>query len=212
LNSEDEGFLLTELSELNQRVLAKNSREAKKMIKKGGPKRTFTVRQFFMLAIPPKNRLSAEASRLPCRVIKVVRNAYALLSAHGPLQGLHQGSTLKAVLDGVTFDIPEAVDDKTKRITLPHAVTLSNNRKSIAAQQKLGAAATKARKLRAAQDRQLQEAARREHDMAAAVADQDDADEEFAQQVEAAVRKRGGIWLARWAKRRGSKLALLLLQ
>jgi hypothetical protein len=39
-----------------------------------------------------------------------------------------------AVLDSVTFDIPETVNDKVKRITLPHAVTLSNNRKSITTQ------------------------------------------------------------------------------
>ena len=124
-----------------------------------------------------------------------MRNSYPLLTAHGPLQGLHQGSTLKAVLDGVTFNIPRTVDEKVKRITLPQAVTLSNNRKSISAQQKLGTAATKARKERQDQDRQYQESARQEHDAAAAVAAQDDADEEFARQVEAAVQKRGGeIW------------------
>jgi hypothetical protein len=55
------------------------------MVKKGGPKRTFILGQFVLLAIPLKNRLSTKASRLPCRVIKVVRNAYGLLSAQGPL-------------------------------------------------------------------------------------------------------------------------------
>jgi hypothetical protein len=62
---------------------------------------------------------------------------------------------------------------------------LSNNRKSIAAQQKAGAAATQAR-------RDAQEAVRRELDVAAAVAIQDDLDEQFARDVEAAVQKRGG--------------------
>jgi hypothetical protein len=63
---------------------------------------------------------------------------------------------------------------------------LTNNRKSIAAQQKESAAATKARK-----DREVQEAARREHDITAIMAAQDNADEEFARQVEEAVQKRG---------------------
>jgi hypothetical protein len=117
------------------------------MVKKGGLKRTFTVGQFVILVIPPKNHLSIEATQLPRRVIEVLRQAYALLSAHGPLQGLYQGSTLKAVLDDVIFDILETVDDKAKRITLTHAVTLSNNRKSVTTQQKIGATATKARKL-----------------------------------------------------------------
>jgi hypothetical protein len=62
---------------------------------------------------------------------------------------------------------------------------LTNNRKSITAQQKEGTATTKARK-----DREVQEAARREHDIAAAVATQDNTDKEFARQVEEAVQKR----------------------
>jgi hypothetical protein len=114
LNSEDETFLLSELSELNRRVTEKNVKVAEKMVAKGGLKTTFTVGQFVTLA-------------------KSVRGAYALLCIYGLLRGLHQGSTLKAVLDGVTFDIPETVPPKVKRLTLPYAVTLTNNRKSIAA-------------------------------------------------------------------------------
>jgi hypothetical protein len=90
--------------------------------------------------------------------------------------------------------VPRACDRSTAHLferrrtrlqlfALPQAVTLSNNRKSIAAQQKAGAAATQARK-----DAQ---AARRELDAAVAVAVQDDADGEFAREVEAAVQKRG---------------------
>jgi hypothetical protein len=133
LNSEDETFLLSELSELNRRVTEKNVKVAEKMVAKGGLKTTFTVGQFVTLAIPPKNRLLTEGSRLPCRIVKSVRGAYALLCIYGLLRGLHQGSTLKAVLDGVTFDIPETVPPKVKRLTLPYAVTLTNNRTSIAA-------------------------------------------------------------------------------
>lgn len=88
-NSEDEAFLLSELSELNRRVVEKNVWVAEKMVAQGGPKTSFTVGQFVTLAIPPKNRLSIEVCRLPCRVIKIVRNAYALLCSHGLLKGLH---------------------------------------------------------------------------------------------------------------------------
>jgi hypothetical protein len=175
--------------------MGKNVRVAELMVVKGGPKTSFTIGQFVTLAIPPKNRLSTEASRLPCRIVRSIRGAYALLCAHGLLRGLHQASTLKAVLDGVTFDIPESVPPQTKKLTLPQAVTLSNNRKSITAQQKAGAATTQARR-----DAQ---AARRELDTAAAMALQDGLDEQFAREVEAAVQKRGGD-LMRPVRREGS--------
>jgi len=71
-------FLLLELSELNCRVAEKNVKVTEKMIAKGGPKTTFTVRQFVTLAIPSKNRLSTEGNRLTCRIVKSVRDAYAL--------------------------------------------------------------------------------------------------------------------------------------
>jgi hypothetical protein len=131
-NSEDEAFLLSELLDLNRRV-KENAREGQKIVAKGGPKTSFTVGQFVTFAIPPKNRLSTEATSLPRRVIKVVRNAYALLSAQGPLKGLHQASTFRLVLNRVAFNIPESCDDKAKKLTLPQAITLSNNRKSILA-------------------------------------------------------------------------------
>ena len=76
------------------------------------------------------------------------------------------------------------MDDKAKKITIAQAVTLSNNRMSISAQQKLGTAITKARK-------EAQAVARREYNTAVTVVAQDDVDEEFARQVEEAVRKRG---------------------
>jgi len=98
-------------------------------------------------------------------------------------------------LDGVTFDVPKTVPPKVKRLTLPHAVTLTNNRKSIAAQQKEGVAVTQARR-----DAQ---GARREHDTAIAVAVQDDLDEQFAREVEAAIQKRGED-ISRPVKREGS--------
>ena len=78
-NSEDETFLLAKLSELNRRVTEKNVQVAEKMVTKGGSKTTFAIGQFVTLAIPPKNRLSTEASRLPCRIVRFIRGAYGLL-------------------------------------------------------------------------------------------------------------------------------------
>jgi hypothetical protein len=79
------------------------------MIVKGGPKTSFTISQFVTLAIPLKNRLSTEATRFPCYIIKKVHNAYALLCIKGLLKRFHQAFTLKAVLDNVTFDILDSL-------------------------------------------------------------------------------------------------------
>ena len=134
LNNKNKIFLLLKLLKLNRRVIEKNIKVIKKIITKGGLKITFIISQFVILAILLKNRLSTESSRLPCRIVKFIRGAYTLLYIYSLLRGLHQGSTLKAILDGVTFDILEIVPLKVKRLTLPYAVTLTNNRKSIAAQ------------------------------------------------------------------------------
>ena len=64
------------------------------MVYKGGKKLTYKVGQIILLAIPLKNRLSAEATRLPCRILMVIKGAYTLLSQHSPLKGRHQGSSL----------------------------------------------------------------------------------------------------------------------
>jgi hypothetical protein len=69
--------------------MEKNIRVAEKMVVKGGPKTTFIIGQFVTLAIPPKNRLLTEAYRLPYRIVKIVKSAYALLCAHGLLKGLY---------------------------------------------------------------------------------------------------------------------------
>jgi hypothetical protein len=89
--------------------MGKNVQVTELIVVKGGPKTSFIVGQFVTLAILPKNRLSTEASRLPCRIVKIVQNAYALLCAHGLLKGLYQAFTLKAVLDNVTFNIPKSI-------------------------------------------------------------------------------------------------------
>jgi hypothetical protein len=47
---------------------------------KGGETLTYEVGQIVLLAIPPKNRLLVEVTRLPCRILTVVKGAYTLLS------------------------------------------------------------------------------------------------------------------------------------
>jgi hypothetical protein len=121
------------LSELHRRVFLHNAKEAGKLARKGGETLTYEVGQIVLLAIPPKNRLSVEATRLPCRILTVVKGAYTLLSQHGPLKGRHQGSTLLAIKTQEDFGIPMAPLAKAKLITLPSAVTLANNCKSISA-------------------------------------------------------------------------------
>ena len=119
------------LLELYHRVFLHNAKEAGKLARKGGETLTYKVDQIVLLAIPPKNRLFVEATRLPCRILIVIKGAYTLLSQHSPLKGRHQGSTLLAIKTQEDFDIPMAPLAKAKLITLPTAVTIANNRKSI---------------------------------------------------------------------------------
>jgi hypothetical protein len=116
------------------------------MTAKGGANRIYSIDQIVSLAIPPKIRLSAEATRLPYRVLKITKGAYTLLSLYGQLKGLHQESSLKAIPTNEDFSIPMEANPSKKPITLSTAITLSNNRKSILAQQKIGAEANKNRK------------------------------------------------------------------
>jgi hypothetical protein len=84
--SDDEEYLL---SELTRRVAVQNTINATKLATKGGANTIYSIGQIVSLAIPPKNRLLAEATRLPYRVLKITKGAYTLLSLHGQLQGLH---------------------------------------------------------------------------------------------------------------------------
>ena len=68
------------LSELHRRVFLYNAKEARKLVRKGGETLTYIIGQIILLAIPPKNRLSIEATRLLCRILTVVKGAYTLLS------------------------------------------------------------------------------------------------------------------------------------
>jgi hypothetical protein len=61
-------------------VFLYNAKEAIKMVYKGSEKLTYKAGQTILLTIPLKNRLSVEATRLPCRILTVVKGAYTLLS------------------------------------------------------------------------------------------------------------------------------------
>jgi hypothetical protein len=177
------------LSELHRRVFLHNAKEAGKLARKGGETLTYEVGQIVLLAIPPKNRLSIEATRLPCRILTVVKGAYTLLSQYGPLKGRHQGSTLVAMRTQEDFSIPMAPLARAKLITLPSAVTMANNRKSISAQQKMGSMATIANKRkRTAMEEAEEELATQE---AEAIVIQHELDEQFARDVEESVSRRG---------------------
>jgi hypothetical protein len=79
-------------------------------------------------------------------VIKIVKEAYILLSQHRQLKGSHQAFSLVPVLLGEDFDISEAAKEEAKLIALFTAVTKANNQKSIFVIQKAGNKATKKRK------------------------------------------------------------------
>ena len=68
------------LLELYCRVFLHNTKEAGKLARKGGETLTYEVGQIVLFVIPPKNRLSIEATRLPCCILLVVNRAYTLLS------------------------------------------------------------------------------------------------------------------------------------
>jgi hypothetical protein len=68
------------LSELHRRVFLYNAKEARKLARKRGETLTYKVGQIVLLAIPPKNRLSIKATRLPYRILIIVKGAYILLS------------------------------------------------------------------------------------------------------------------------------------
>jgi hypothetical protein len=194
-------------TELYKKVFAYNALKAIKYAKRGGKQTSYELNQIVLLAIPRKNRLTIEASRLPARVIKIVKGAYTLLSQHGQLKGSHQASSLVPVLSGEDFDIPEAAEKGAKPIALSTAVTKANNRKSISAMQKAGNRATKKRKRNGKEPAVEREdtfeypqtrVERLAQQEAEAVVIQDELDEQFAHDTEVATaRKRAGTLLSR---------------
>jgi hypothetical protein len=80
LFNEDNNLINKDLLKLYRQVFLHNAREAVKIVYKGSEKLTYVVGQIVLLTIPPKNRLSAEATCLPCRILTIVKGAYTLLS------------------------------------------------------------------------------------------------------------------------------------
>ena len=80
LSDEDNDLINEDLLELHRRVFLHNDREAVKIVRKGGKKLTYKVEQIVLFIIPLKNRLSVEATRLPYRILIVIKGAYTLLS------------------------------------------------------------------------------------------------------------------------------------
>jgi hypothetical protein len=76
---------------------------------------------------------------------------------------------------------------KAKLITLPSVVTMANNRKSISAQQKMGAIATAIKRKRSA----VEEAKALAAQEAKAIIIQQELDNQFARDIEESIRRRG---------------------
>jgi hypothetical protein len=68
------------LLELHRRVLTHNAKEAEKIVRKGSKKLIYKAGQIVLLTIPLKNRLTIEATRLPYRILTIIKGAYTLLS------------------------------------------------------------------------------------------------------------------------------------
>jgi hypothetical protein len=68
------------LLELYCWVLAYNAKEVEKMVCKGSKKLIYKAGQIVLLVIPLKNRLTVEATHLPCRILTIIKGAYTLLS------------------------------------------------------------------------------------------------------------------------------------
>jgi hypothetical protein len=61
-------------------VFLYNIKEAIKIVYKGSKKLIYKIRQIILFIILLKNRLSVEATRLPCYILTVIKGAYTLLS------------------------------------------------------------------------------------------------------------------------------------
>jgi hypothetical protein len=107
-----------------------------------------------LLAISRENRLIIKASCLLVCVIKIVKEAYTLLSSQGQIKSSYLASLLVPVLSNKDFGIPKALEKEAKPITLFVAVTKANNKKPISALQKAGNKTTKKRKRNSAREQE----------------------------------------------------------
>jgi hypothetical protein len=125
------------LTELEYNIYKNNTKVAARIVKKSGSKvQEFKAGWLVTLAIPSKLRLYTESKQLLCRVVKVVKNQYTLITAKGPIAGGHSASELNPVKASNKSLIPESWPENTKKLTLTKAVQLSNNRGTIAQAQK----------------------------------------------------------------------------
>jgi len=77
------------LFKLYYRILLNNKVNVAKAAFKRSNLQVFIISQIVLLTIPAKNRLISEAPRLPCRVVKVAKGVYTLLSQFGRLKGAY---------------------------------------------------------------------------------------------------------------------------
>jgi hypothetical protein len=73
---------------------------------------------------------------LLCRIVKVVKNQYLLITAKGPLSRSHSALQLNPVEAPDQSLVPYNWPATTKKLSLTKAVQLANNRGTIAAAQK----------------------------------------------------------------------------
>jgi len=134
------------LTEIESRIAKNNLKVHARIAGKGKPDiAIFDKGKVVTLAIPKKLRLTSELQRLPVRVIKYSKGQYTLLSRHGQLSKSYSGGDLNPVYDEATATLSEGIPRvppkkgrKPVQITLAKAVSLENNRGSVAAAQKAG--------------------------------------------------------------------------
>jgi len=78
--NEDNDLINKDLSKLHRRVFLYNVKEAVKIVYKSSEKLIYKTRQIVLFIILLKNRLFIKATRLPCRILIVIKSAYTLLS------------------------------------------------------------------------------------------------------------------------------------
>jgi hypothetical protein len=111
------------LTALEYNIYKNNTKVAARIVKKAGKKaRTFDKGSLVILAILSKLQLYTEPQRLLCRVFKVVKYQYTLITAKGLLSGSHSASVLNSVSMPNQFLVLQSWPGNTKKLTLTKAV------------------------------------------------------------------------------------------
>jgi hypothetical protein len=144
--SEEDRSCAVSLTAVKTQVAENNLRLHQAMSAKGAATaKTFSAQELATLFIPLKLRLKAEETRLVVRVVDENAGGYKL-TKHGLLKGRHQGSELNKLSevhvnllrDGIPAELPQTDRGKLIVKSLAEAVSLENNRPSIAQMQKRG--------------------------------------------------------------------------